>query len=180
MLTMPAMPAASKRAEVVDDFNRLDVRRRHVSSPRCVRIRRGSTCRPSIRMATLSLPRSETLPSWSTVTPGTFFNASRTVPVDCAGPRRGENLGVEALSPDRVRRHRQLFFDPFQARKPDVTEIVGLIECADDQIRVGGVVPDKQAEPCRRLEEGLAPRTGRSPRSARQTTACPRQRPPYD
>ena len=41
-------------------------------------------CFPSIKTTTLSLPRKITFPSWSKVTPGMVFMASKTEPPDCA------------------------------------------------------------------------------------------------
>ena len=95
MLMMPAIPAASNRADgllmiSIASMFAADT----LSSPRWLPKPVRLDCRPSIRMATWSLPRSETRPSSSTVTPGRFFIASRIVPVDCVGPSSSLNTCV--------------------------------------------------------------------------------------
>ena len=89
-------------------------------------------------MATLSLPRSETLPF---LVDGDARQILHRVEDRPGRLRRTvvhpEDLCIDACEPDGFRGHRHVFLVTLDPRQPDVAEVIGVVERAHHDIRFG-------------------------------------------
>ena len=143
MLMMPAMPAASNRADgllmiSIASMFAADT----LSSPRWLPNPVRLDCRPSIRMATWSLPRSETLPF---LVDGHARQVLHRVEHRAGRLRRTvvqpEHLRVDAGGADGLRGDRHLLLEALDPRQPDVAEVVRLVERRDQHVGLASGKP---------------------------------------
>ena len=126
------------RRGVVDDFNRLDVGRRHAVQP-ALSAESGQARLPPIDQDGDLVAAAQR--DLSLLIDRHTRDVLQRVE-DRPGGLRGslvetKHLGVDAGGADRLRRDRHLFLESLEARKTDVAEVVGLIQWTDDHVRLG-------------------------------------------